>query len=44
MGSFASSSPAPRGSPHTVIENAGHFLQEDQGERLAALVVDFIAG
>jgi haloalkane dehalogenase len=43
MASFASSS-RRRGQPHTVIENAGHVLQEDQGERLAALVVDFIAG
>jgi haloalkane dehalogenase len=36
--------PGAEGQPHTVIENADHFLQEDQGERLAAVVVDFIAG
>ena len=35
--------PGAEGQPHTVIEGAGHFLQEDQGERLAAVVVDFIA-
>jgi haloalkane dehalogenase len=36
--------PGTEGQPHTVIENAGHFLQEDRGERLAAVVADFIAG
>jgi haloalkane dehalogenase len=36
--------PGAAGQPHTVIENAGHFLQEDQGERLAAVVLDLIAG
>ncbi|HEY2702800.1 MAG TPA: haloalkane dehalogenase [Candidatus Dormibacteraeota bacterium] len=36
--------PGAEGQPHTVIENGGHFLQEDRGERLAAVVVDFIAG
>jgi pimeloyl-ACP methyl ester carboxylesterase len=25
-----------------TIEGAGHFLQEDKGEELAALVVDFL--
>lgn len=32
-----------RGRPHTVIEGAGHFLQEDAGERLAEVVVAFAA-
>jgi haloalkane dehalogenase len=32
------------GQPHTTIENAGHFLQEDQGEKLAEVVVSFIKG
>jgi haloalkane dehalogenase len=36
--------PGARDQPHTVIEGAGHFLQEDRGERLAAVVADFIAG
>jgi haloalkane dehalogenase len=36
--------PGCAGQPHTTIENGGHFLQEDQGERLAEVVLDFIAG
>ena len=28
---------------HTTIVNGGHFLQEDQGEQLAGVVVDFIS-
>lgn len=35
--------PGTRGQPHTTIEGAGHFLQEDRGEELARVVVDFIA-
>ena len=35
--------PGAQGQPHTTITNAGHFLQEDQGEDLAAVVLDFIA-
>lgn len=35
--------PGCQGQAHTTIENGGHFLQEDQGEKLAAVVVDFIA-
>ncbi len=34
--------PGCEGQPHTTIENGGHFLQEDQGEALARVVVDFI--
>ena len=36
--------PGSKGQPHTTIEGAGHFLQEDKGEDLARVVVDFIAG
>lgn len=36
--------PGCEGQPHTTIENGGHFLQEDQGEKLAQVVVDFIKG
>jgi haloalkane dehalogenase len=36
--------PGAGGQPHTVIEGGGHFLQEDRGGELAAVVVDFIAG
>ncbi|HEX3607108.1 MAG TPA: haloalkane dehalogenase [Candidatus Dormibacteraeota bacterium] len=35
--------PGAEGQPHTTIEGGGHFLQEDQGERLAGVVVDLIA-
>jgi haloalkane dehalogenase len=35
--------PGAKGQPHTVIRNAGHFLQEDKGEELAQVIVDFIA-
>jgi haloalkane dehalogenase len=35
--------PGTRGQPHTTIAKAGHFLQEDRGEELARVVVDFIA-
>jgi len=31
--------PGARGQSHTIIENAGHFLQEDQGEALAQVVL-----
>jgi len=36
--------PGCRDQPHTIIRNAGHFLQEDKGPELAQVVVDFIAG
>lgn len=35
--------PGAKGQPHTTIVGGGHFLQEDQGEALARVVVDFIA-
>lgn len=35
--------PGAAGQPHTTITGAGHFLQEDKGEELARVVVDFIA-
>lgn len=35
--------PGAKGQNHTTIKGAGHFLQEDKGEELAAVVVDFIA-
>ena len=34
--------PGTKGQPHTTIKGAGHFLQEDKGEELAAAVVSFI--
>ncbi len=33
--------PGCAGQPHTTIEDGGHFLQEDQGKRLADVVVAF---
>ena len=35
--------PGAQGQPHVMIEGGGHFLQEDKGEELGKLVVDFIA-
>ncbi|MBF6592305.1 MAG: haloalkane dehalogenase [Ktedonobacterales bacterium] len=40
---FAANVPGAQGQPHTTISGAGHFLQEDQGEALAAVIVDFLA-
>lgn len=34
--------PGAKGQPHTTITQAGHFLQEDQGEALAQVVVEFM--
>ena len=34
--------PGAKGQSHLVIENAGHFLQEDKGEELAEVVHQFI--
>ena len=35
--------PGTKGMPHTTITGGGHFLQEDRGPQLAAVVVDVIA-
>ncbi len=34
--------PGALGQPHRTLEKAGHFLQEDVGEELGRLVVDFV--
>jgi haloalkane dehalogenase len=34
----------PSAEPLTVIENAGHFLQEDQGELVGTLIAEWLAG
>jgi haloalkane dehalogenase len=34
--------PGCAGQPHTTIEGGGHFLQEDKGEDLAKVVVEFV--
>ena len=35
--------PGAEGQPHVTIAGGGHFLQEDKGEELARVLVDFIA-
>ena len=35
--------PGTKGQNHITIKNGGHFLQEDQGEALAKVVIDFMA-
>ncbi len=35
--------PGCAGQPHTTLTQAGHFIQEDRGPELAAVVVDFMA-
>ncbi len=35
--------PAAKDQPEIVIQDAGHFLQEDKGEEIALHIVDFIA-
>lgn len=40
---FREAVPGARGQPHTTIRGAGHFLQEDRGEQVAAVVAE-VAG
>ena len=35
--------PGTEGQPHATIEGGGHFIQEDRGPELAALIADLIA-
>ena len=35
--------PGAADSPHTTVADAGHFIQEDKGEELARIVIDFIS-
>jgi haloalkane dehalogenase len=42
-GPFRAKVPGAQDQPHTTIEGAGHFLQEDNGPDLAAVINDFIA-
>ena len=34
--------PGAQGQPHAITRNAGHFLQEDRGEEVAAAIATFI--
>jgi haloalkane dehalogenase len=40
---FQRTVPGAQDQPHTTIEGAGHFLQEDKGPELARVVADFVA-
>jgi len=40
---FQARVPGAKNQPHVRIRNAGHFLQEDKGEELAAVLVKFIS-
>lgn len=35
--------PGAQNQPHTTIQGAGHFLQEQAGEELARVIVEFVA-
>ena len=39
---FRAKVPGAAGQPHTTIEGAGHFLQEDCGAQLARMIDEFI--
>ena len=39
---FQQQVPGTKGQPHTTIKGGGHFLQEDKGEDLARVIVDYI--
>jgi haloalkane dehalogenase len=41
---FQSMVPGTKGQPHTTIVGGGHFLQEDKGEDLAQVVVNWLKG
>ena len=43
-GVFHERVPGTQGQPHTTIEGAGHFLQEDRGPEVAELLVSWIRG
>jgi len=40
---FQTRIPGAAGQAHVTIEGGGHFLQEDKGENLARVIVDFMA-
>jgi haloalkane dehalogenase len=39
---FQKTIPGTKGTKHTTIMNAGHFVQEDKGEEWAQIIVEFI--
>lgn len=40
---FLAKVPGAQGLPHSTIEGASHFLQEDKGPQLAELLIEFMA-
>jgi haloalkane dehalogenase len=41
---FQAAVPGTKGQPHTTIEGGGHFIQEDRGEKLARVIVEWMNG
>ena len=41
---FQESVPGAKGQQHTTIAGAGHFIAEQKGEELAAVIAEFISG
>ena len=39
---FLSAVPGTKGQPHTTIAGGGHFIQEDRGEELANIIVNWM--
>jgi len=39
---FQKEIPGCEGQEHKIIKNAGHFIQEDQSEKLSELIIEFI--
>jgi haloalkane dehalogenase len=40
---FQQGVPGTKGQPHTTIAGGGHFIQEDRGEELANVIVDWLS-
>ncbi len=40
---FIAAVPGTKNQPHTTIAGGGHFIQEDRGEELAKVIVDWLA-
>lgn len=41
---FQKKVPGAQNQPHTIIKGAGHFLQEEKGEELANVIINFVKG
>jgi len=44
MKPFQEQVPGAQNREHIIIRDAGHFLQEDKGEELAEVLIQFIQG